>query len=299
MNILPYNHPTTVFFVDDNANFLNGIDLNLDFDIARQCFSSARSALASLEATQKHPNLSSRYFCTLRNKASDTNMAFSLNLIETEVSNLNRFKEVSVVVVDYDMPEMNGIEFCGKLKDSPVKKLMLTSIVDKTILEKAVEEGIIDHFINKHSINLLKSLKKAINELQREYFNDIADKFINTLSLNVPAFMRDDKFKVFFYDLLENKGFVEYYLVDNPKGFLLINREGDVFHLLVYSEDELAKIDEQSKNQYSWNNCLTDATNRVKGNDQTYCFHLATHTPVNLNFLPQKASYDAFLEYVY
>ena len=38
----------------------------------------------------------------------------------------DRFNDISIAIVDYSMPKMNGVEFCKKISNSRVKKIMLT-----------------------------------------------------------------------------------------------------------------------------------------------------------------------------
>jgi CheY-like chemotaxis protein len=55
----------------------------------------------------------------------------------------SRFNNIAVLVVDYSMPTINGIEFCKQLGDKHVYKILLTAEADSDIAINAFNDGII------------------------------------------------------------------------------------------------------------------------------------------------------------
>lgn len=89
--LLPlFSYPTTAVWVDDDPSFV---------------------------ATIPHL-LESRYFKTFNEQIT----ASSSSALRELSAQICRYNEVSVIVVDYDMPHMNGIDMCRLLKEKPVKK---------------------------------------------------------------------------------------------------------------------------------------------------------------------------------
>ena len=98
-----------------------------------------------------------------------------LNLIYDK----KRFDHVAILVVDYEMPDINGIEFCQKLKERKIFRIMLTAEADKDTAIKAFNNGLIDKFILKTNEELYLEITFAVQELTQRYFKEISGSIIN------------------------------------------------------------------------------------------------------------------------
>ena len=78
-------------------------------------------------------------------EASNTVEAFANPVKALEWSSTN---PVDLILVDYKMPEMNGVEFIRKFRNHPasshVPVIMVTSIEDKAVRYEALEAGATD-----------------------------------------------------------------------------------------------------------------------------------------------------------
>ena len=326
--IFPYFHPTTTIFVDDNADFLQSLVLHLPDAMAYQNFTSPELALARINEPPAQPPLYARCFTQFRRVEfqddSERLIHLDLNLIEQEVSNLERFREVSVVVVDYDMPSMSGLAFLKQIKDPQVKKILLTGVADEKIAVKAFNEGLIDRFIRKAESDAIQTLNRAIVELERAYFASVSRMLLNSLLLQSPSFLTDPQFEAQFEKLRNESNFVEYYLVENPPGLLLLQADGTIKRLLVASRSELqvqlAYAKEHSAPQAfldalangkmiayffdmlddlfdpatcDWNEYFFAATHL--GGNSPYCYAMLDDPPVDIEFDPERSNYQTYL----
>src|SRR6056297_158781 len=122
--------PTSVLFVDDSRNFLLNFTLQLNEDIAFEVKYSPYEALDIIHAREQtllannDPQNESTRFNHLTFDSKLANSAISE--IGKEIYNPLRFSEISVVVVDYEMPGMNGLEFISKMENSRIKRILLT-----------------------------------------------------------------------------------------------------------------------------------------------------------------------------
>jgi CheY-like chemotaxis protein len=240
--ILPYYHPSTIVFVDDNERFLDSFTLLLSEELAFRCFSHLRKALDFINYSQTTP-LDQRCFSLMgRHSGGSGAVRLDLALIEQEISNPNRFQEVSVLVVDYDMPEMNGLTFCESIQNPRIKKVLLTGVGDEKVAVKAFNEGLIDRFLTKNDPDIGRKINETISDLQRAYFRDISTLIQNMLALKSAEFMQDAAFISAFHDIRLNLDIAEYYYVEDPSGFLMVSREGKLYRLIVCNE---SLIDEQ------------------------------------------------------
>ena len=238
--LLPYYHPTTVVLVDDNQRFLDSFTLLLAEQLAYRCFPGAADALRFINDHSALVPLDQRCFSFLgqRQRAGGA-LRLDLALIEQEISNPNRFRDISVVIVDYDMPEMNGLEFCQAIDSPRIKKILLTGVGDEKVAVKAFNDGLIDRFLTKSDPDIARRINQTIHELQYRYFAGISTMIQNTLALKSPEFIRAPEFVRYFLSLLERDNVTEYYYVEDPNGFLLVGHDGSLSRLIVLSDTQL------------------------------------------------------------
>jgi CheY-like chemotaxis protein len=230
-------------FVDDNAAFLMNLSLQLDGNIAYKLFSSPINALIEVNATSHSTSQANEFFS--RHTDSD-DLSFSRQLIDLNLDEIHRlihderrFAEVSVIVVDYAMPEMNGLDFLKNLKNKNIKRILLTGIADEKIAVKAFNDGLIDRFILKSDQSALTSLNALIIELQSQYFEQAGKILNDALAIGAQRFLHDPAFAKIFNTLCRENHIVEYYLCNNPDGFLLLDAQGIMSRLVVYTDIDL------------------------------------------------------------
>ena len=236
--------PSTVLFVDDSRDFLLNFILQLDEDLAYQVFNSPHKALAMIDDKQcELEQLSERCLTeyTEAEHCPDTNLTVNLNLaaIHSEIYNARRFSEVSVVVVDYAMPGMNGLEFCKKIKNSSIRTILLTGQADEKLAIEAFNEGLIDRYIQKSAANVTELIAKNIQQLQFAYFQTMSNMITKMLAVSSPSCLHDKVFAKYFNQLCEKHHIVEYYLMDNSGSFLMLDRQGNSSSLIVKTEQDL------------------------------------------------------------
>lgn len=251
--IQPFFFPTTVAFVDDSASFLKNLSLRLDPQLACRLFDSPFAALVALNAGTAVPPMVEGFFSLYRHRgeASETRHVIDLNLdrIHREVHNEQRFEQVSVVVVDYDMPEMDGLEFCRQLKNPATRKILLTGKADEQVAVRAFNEGLIDRFIRKQDGEVMGMLGRAIDELQRAYFADIEQMLSDALAVGSHLFLRDPEFARRFEEIRRECGGVEHYLSCMPDGVLMLDVRGAAHLLIVQTEAMLQAQHEIAEDQ--------------------------------------------------
>ncbi|MCZ6709862.1 MAG: response regulator, partial [Gammaproteobacteria bacterium] len=170
-SLSPYFHPTTICLVDDNESFLRSLSLELPRMWACQTFTDPAAALAYLNEAPALAPLVDRCFSLEPVGESEALIHLDLDLIEQEINQPERFRRVSVVVVDYAMPSMSGLDLCRDIADPYIKKAMLTGVADEKLAVEAFNAGLINRFIHKQSADATATTLHYIEELQNEYFS--------------------------------------------------------------------------------------------------------------------------------
>jgi CheY-like chemotaxis protein len=242
-------YPTSVILVDDDSKFAKSFGLWLDQSYPCREFTKPYEALSYIKALRHNPFLNRCVVQLEEVDVDERNVKVNIRAIHQEVFNPNRHKELSVIVVDYNMPDMDGIEFCRQLAGIPnIKKLMLTGEADNTIAVEAFNNGLIDKFIKKDSnssMALHQSVLNAVYELQLKYFLDLSRPVIDSMRNSpekMPACFNDPEFSAWFYALLRQHKFVEFYLIENQANFLLLTKHGKISWLVVRDKQEMADI---------------------------------------------------------
>lgn len=239
----PYYYPTTVGFVDDNAGFLANLSLQLDTQLAFRFFGSAEQALAAIERPSANPAATNHFLRRYNDRpdAGDAQelIAMRIDTIAQQVLDRKRFECVSVMVVDYDMPGMDGLEFCRRVKDPAIRKIMLTGKADEHLAVAGFNEGVIDRFIRKQDPQAISALNQAIAELQDAYLRHTQRTVIDTLALSEYRFLGDPAFAMKASEIFGQLGIVEHYLSAQPSGLLMLDCAAKPYLLAVYTEDAL------------------------------------------------------------
>ena len=122
-------HPTTTVLVDDNQDFIQTIKYKLKKDLRCQFYTDPVKALRFFKEEYQPKPFTQRCFVEPAEEQID-HLFFNVDLrqIHKEVYVAERFAEISVVVIDYTMPGMNGLELSRQLKaiNPTIRILLLT-----------------------------------------------------------------------------------------------------------------------------------------------------------------------------
>jgi len=119
-------------------------------------------------------------------------------------------------------------------------------------LDDALEPTLTDAIIAKRGVELLGEMKPGfdeiltpdalafIAELQRDYFNQYLARLKTALAIDPPGFLAEPVVAAHLRALMQAHGLVEYYLVSDPDGFLLLSGDGRPFRLVLQNAAQLA-----------------------------------------------------------
>ncbi|RQR66515.1 DNA-binding response regulator [Burkholderia sp. Bp9125] len=241
--IEPFAFPTTVGFIDDSASFFANLSLQLDTQLAFRFFHSAERAISVINDEAIQPLATDDFLCRYhdRSEQSDAHevIAIRIDAIQRQMHNARRFERTSVVVVDYDMPGLNGLEVCRRIANPAVKKIMLTGKADEQLAVKSFNQGLIDRFIRKQDVHAVSALNEAIDEMKRAYLRQTQRTVIEALGLSEYRFLVDPAFAAKVSEIFCELGIVEHYLSTRPTGLVMLDSAGTPYLLLVHTEDAL------------------------------------------------------------
>ncbi len=254
-SIFPYYSPTEVIMIDDERLLLDPWKIKLrPLSINLKTFDNPFKALQHIkESTLNHDN------------------SLNLNTAHHTIYLPNRFKQISTIVVDYDMPGMNGLELCRQITLPHVQKIMLTGAATSDIAINAFNEGIIHQFFQKDDPEAFTKLEASIVKAQERYFDLKTHDFANQLYAEHPEteVLKDSIFVDFFENFVQEKQVAEYYLLDAMGSFLFLSETGEASALFVFNE-EILEFQEDMIPEFDRH---TDLAQEVYSKKQAICFY--------------------------
>lgn len=244
MATLPvFYYPSTIIQVDDDTLFLQAISKMLFSDQITKTFDDPETCMTYLENYQtSFPNISflrGHSEHDLYETINHSPVDFNISLLSSLKDQPNRTSEISVIIVDYAMPKMNGLELCRKLKNFPFKKILLTGEADHRAAVAAFNDNIIDKFIQKSSASVANDLKSYVNLLQQQYFRERTQHLLSHLEVDCPLALSDPAFVNFFHNWCRDHSIREYALIDKNGSFMIINEKNECAYLIVHTDRTL------------------------------------------------------------
>jgi CheY-like chemotaxis protein len=227
---LSYEHPTTIVLVDDDEGFLKSFSLALHREGTIKTFSSPAAAVQEINAQ------------------GEALAGYLPSQGLPRLSDPGRFELFSVLVTDYEMDAMNGVELCQCISGSPVGRILLTGKVDERYAVRAFNDDIIDRYVRKDDPEMVDLVKRYIQDLKREFFQRALASSGEKQVEERTRLLCDPVVSEFFQRSRQENGVIEYYLSNLFPGFLMLDAEGDMLAFAVLTEGQLAEHIEAAEN---------------------------------------------------
>ncbi|MDX8400742.1 MAG: response regulator [Gallionellaceae bacterium] len=249
-----YQHPVLTVLLDDSQNFLDSLTFQFDPLLSHKNFTNPQKAINFLRLAYQHAaihdNEPIRVGYDEQADSLEQRLAtINLDPIYRTVTNKQRFEIPAVLVIDYSMPQMSGIEFCEAIRELPCKKILLTGHADEGVAVDAFNRKLIDRFIGKGDRRALELLETGILELQREYFLTKTNTLKDLLSRHTYIFLTDPAVAALVSELSERYKFVEYYLFPNPDGVLFFDVDGNATLMVLATQQSFITQFEVAQDQ--------------------------------------------------
>lgn len=241
-----FSYPTTIVLIDDDQLFLKALNLQLNKHFLVKSFSDVNESLSFFKKYK--PVWSSEPFlrgCS-EHEISQDSAYIPVDLNAKALSeirkNPNRFQDVSVVIVDYKMPNINGLDFCRAIHGMPIKKILLTGAVDYPDAVLAFNEGIIDRYIRKDNLNLIEEINQHISNLTMTNFFERTKNLLDHLELDGSLPFSDSLFANFFRSWCIENEICEYFLLDKQGNLVAKDINGSVVYFIVHTDRTLSNF---------------------------------------------------------
>jgi CheY-like chemotaxis protein len=248
-NIVPaLKYPTSVVFVDDQKDFLDVLsDYFFDKQYCKYYCDPLEASDFIIKNIIKTPFEERVIKLANPDKIEERKISVNLDLIKDEMKFPLKSQQISVVVVDYEMPTLNGLSFCKLISNPNVYKILLTGKADDKLIIDAFNNGVIDVYIPKLSPNLLSDLHKQIKIGQDHYFLNYTGltNSIILMDTESKSYVNTPQFINFFNKLISEKDIEEFYLIEPIGSFIMKSKLGKVSKLYLADSTSLQSMIEQ------------------------------------------------------
>jgi len=238
-----FYHTSTLITVDDDDLILKSLALLfknrfmvMPFHQPKECikfFDSYRSPLSKttlLQSCTEHEQYDSPYRSFIN---------FDMTQLHLENNKHERKNEISVMIVDYNMPGMNGIELCKILRTIPVKKILLTGEASLNEAVAAFNDKVIDCFIRKDSPSLAHQIQHYVKNLSLQYYREQTNALCSHLEANGMIPLSDPIFAQHFSEWCASESIQEYTLIDRNGSLMAMNNDDQASYFIVHTDQSL------------------------------------------------------------
>ena len=158
-----------------------------------------------------------------------------------------RYGLTQVCVVDYSMPQTDGLQLLDALRDWPGAKVLLTGQADEQMAVQAFNQGLIAQFIPKQAPDISRRVVDAVSRLLAAACQRHAALWRATLTPVQNAMLRTPAMAQALAQWVAARGWVEYLVIGAPFGILGRDAQGLAGWLQLEPHsglDELAELAE-------------------------------------------------------
>ena len=229
----PVFYPATVVFVDDSDSYLDALRRFFPDTFTNLFFTRPQAALGFI---RQHARENALEFASSSACLSEPGVE---RFVETSaerdiVARPSRFEEVAAVVVDYDMPGMNGVEFLSSISGLRCAKVLLTGVADEAVAVKAFNAGIVDLYLRKTDPD---SANRLVHFLKDAKSRHCSESGWLALGENGMTYC-DPRTRKVIDEVVAAEGIVEYYWRPEQNAILMFDRAGNPSIFVAWAEND-------------------------------------------------------------
>ncbi len=228
----PLFYPASAVFLDDSADFLDGLRGVFRDRQLNRFFMQPEAALDFMRSRDRSVPL----IRMAGEGYSRVERGGGNALGKDALCDPTRFEEVAAVVVDYEMPGMDGVQFLESISDIVCTKILLTGAAGDRQAVDAFNAGLIDIYLRKGDAVMPTALAGALREANKKHC-----RLRGCIGVHdVGATYCDPRVVQVLDDLAARGNFVEYYWRPEQDAVLLFDAAGKPSVFVAWDADEWA-----------------------------------------------------------
>lgn len=223
-----FNFPLNIMVVDDDVNYLNLIQQQLKGPIL-STYTSPIEVIENISPININiKDFLEENFIGIKD----------LNYKNIEYFIKNCSNQHGILIADYNMPNINGIELLTQYSNTNLIKILLTNVYKIDEAVEAFNKNLINYYLPKDKLNIIVDVIRAKQKLFFEKITKNIMKFLGANSLN---FLSDKNYISIFNNIRQQYNIKKYYIL-NSYGSYYLENETDKFIFSAYSTTDLSEI---------------------------------------------------------
>ena len=229
--------------MDDDKTLLDNMVLVFQKYNHIKSFPSAKESLDFLN-NYKSPFSKYTFLKSLSNDESygmlqHTPTDFDITLLIDIANDPNRYQEITAMVIDYKMPEMDGFTFSKKINPLPIQKILLTGAAQSGDAISGFNNNLIHRYVQKYDADLISKLTTYLQQITSDYFQKISLPLLSYLEIENQLPLSDQIFINHFEQYCRKNEIQEYYLIDKQGSYLCIDKKNQKKCFIVQSDKNI------------------------------------------------------------
>jgi CheY-like chemotaxis protein len=230
--------PKRIVYVDDDGAFLDALRRIMPKH-AREFRDSPRLTLEAIHGEMPYWRAIELLLANAH-ESRDTPGGEARMYVKRYFQDWRRFHMTGVLIVDYNMPGMTGIDLVRELDDCPARRVLLTGVADAEVAVRAFNQGLIQKFIPKSTPNLNREITNSANEMHRSVCEHLGHLMRGTLTGEQVELLHERSVVDGLERKLEELGWIEYVVVGEPFGILGLAYDGPLQWIQLETEQSLS-----------------------------------------------------------
>lgn len=191
----PFYFPLGILLLDDDPIFLDTTARALSYLLPGRKIHKMTSGVAAVQFLEK--NALDFTSLPIEVKFDSADAHGETKFVASDLTNLDALQghtgQIGIVITDYAMPEMNGIEFSRKIaRHNNIHKILLTGQATTEEALNGFNNGLIDRYVAKYNANFLALLKEYVLELENQFFYKSNRQFKQLIGENALPYLADE-----------------------------------------------------------------------------------------------------------
>jgi len=230
--------PKRIVYVDDDGAFLDALRKTMPKH-AREFRDSPRLTLEAIRGETPYWRAIELLLANA-NESRDSPGGEASLYVKRYFQDWRRFHLTGVLIVDYNMPGMTGIDLVRELDDCPARRVLLTGVADAEVAVRAFNQGLIQKFIPKSTPNLNREITSCANEMHRSVCEHLGHLMRGTLTGDQVELLHERSVVEALERKLDELGWIEYVVVGQPFGILGLSHDGPLQWLQLETDRSLS-----------------------------------------------------------
>lgn len=232
--------PKRIVYVDDDGNMLDVLRRTMPKKVSRAFIGSPEAALHTLSQEAQYWRAIELLLAKSHEQRADEGEA---KLYATSYfTDWRRFHLTGVLMVDYSMPGMSGVELVRRLEGFPARRILLTGEADAEVAVRAFNQGLIQKFIPKSTPDLYREITRSAHEMHLGVCANIGQLVRANLSQSQIDLLQDAAVVDGLQRKIEELDWMEYVVVGSPFGVLGMAQHGPLQWLQLETTESLREL---------------------------------------------------------